>query len=407
MKRQWALVVLLMIAGSGMLYEFAAERFAPSYRLWPRIQAWLTEPPPHGPPEVGGVGPAKGLSVHDQAPLDRITRQAEPSPTPAPAPVPRPQLPLKPPPSGANPALALLNTWSPEALRGKPGDEAIRKLKPADHSPPVQMAPATELPPLGSGLRQSIRRVRVVPGDQPVALTFDLCEQADDVTGYDRAIVNTLRDQQVHATFFAGGKWLRNHEEKAQQLMADPRFEIGNHGWTHGNLRMLSGQHMREQIVWTQAEYQRIWQRLAERAERQGLGEAMRGVPAQPNTLRFPYGTCSPESLRTVNELGLKAIQWDVVSGDAAKGQAPAVMAQRIIQQVKPGSIVVFHANGRGHGTSAALPSVVKELREKGYRFVTVSELLDQGEPQTSAECYELRPGDNRKYDALFGEGTE
>jgi peptidoglycan/xylan/chitin deacetylase (PgdA/CDA1 family) len=68
----------------------------------------------------------------------------------------------------------------------------------------------------------------VAPGDQPVALTFDLCEQADDVTGYDRRIVNRLRDEGVRATFFAGGKWMRSHEEKAQQLMADPRFEIGN-----------------------------------------------------------------------------------------------------------------------------------------------------------------------------------
>ncbi|MDD1650930.1 MAG: polysaccharide deacetylase family protein, partial [Methylococcaceae bacterium] len=280
-------------------------------------------------------------------------------------------------------------------------------LNPADHSPPVQREPDSELPLLGSGLRQSIRRVRVAPGDKPVALTFDLCEQADDITGYDRAIINMLRGQQVPATFFAGGKWMRNHEEKTQQLMADPRFEIGNHGWTHGNLRVLSGERMLQQIVWTQGEYQRIRNRLAHRAEQRGLGALMDGIPRQPASLRFPYGTCSAESLRAVNDRGLTAIQWDVVSGDAARGQSASALAREVLRQVRPGSIVVFHANGRGHGTAAALPEILKGLREQDYRFVTVSQLLREGRPETVPECYERRPGDNRKYDALFGEGTE
>jgi peptidoglycan/xylan/chitin deacetylase (PgdA/CDA1 family) len=239
-----------------------------------------------------------------------------------------------------------------------------------------------------------------------VALTFDLCEQADDKTGYDRDIVNTLRAQSIRATFFAGGKWMRNHVDKTQQLMADPNFELGNHGWTHGNLRMMKGQRMLEQITWTQAEYERIYGLLEEKAEKHGLGDQLLQVSPSMKTFRFPYGTCSGESLDAVNQLGLAAIQWDVVSADAAKGQSANAMAKKVISQVQPGSIVVFHANGRGSGTSQALPQVIAELREKGYHFVTVSDLLELGYPVTSAECYELKPGDNKKYDAMFGEGT-
>jgi hypothetical protein len=67
---------------------------------------------------------------------------------------------------------------------------------------------------------------------------------------------------------------------------------------------------------------------------------------------------------------------------------------------------VVFHANGRGYGTAAALPRIVEALRAKGYGFATVSGLLREGTPETASQCYEARPGDNLYIDARFGEGT-
>lgn len=311
-----------------------------------------------------------------------------------------------PPPTPIQPA-TLIGTWRPEELQGRPGDERIVQLHPPDHRPPESTQPGEALPRLDPARHDSIRRVRLPAGKKLVALTFDLCEQADDRTGYDRGVVNLLRERQVPATFFAGGKWLRSHAEQAMQLMADPLFELGNHGWTHGNLRVLKGQKMREQIVWTQAEYQILRDQLARRAQPSGLAAAMAAIPRQPRVLRFPYGTCSAESLAAVNDLGLAAIQWDVVSGDAAPGLSPDALARRVVNAVQPGSIVVFHANGRGHGTAAALPRIVGDLRARGFGFATVSGLLDAGTPEAARECYELRPGDNRRYDALFGEGTE
>ncbi len=307
---------------------------------------------------------------------------------------------------GGKPA-GLLQTWNADELKGQPGDERIIKLRPPDHTPPQRTQATEKLPNLAEVRFDSIRRVRLPDGKKLVALTFDLCEQADDRTGYDRSIVNTLREKKVAATFFAGGKWMRSHEDKTLQLMADPNFEIGNHGWTHGNLHVLKGQAMRDQIVWTQAEYERIWEILNRRAKSAGLEKQMAGIPRQPLTLRFPYGTCSAEALQAVNGLGLSAIQWDVVSGDAAPGLSPAQMARRVIQEAKPGSVIVFHGNGRGHGTAAALPAIIDGLTGKGFGFVTVSRLLDEGVPETAKACYETRPGDNLRYDQLFGGGTE
>ena len=146
---------------------------------------------------------------------------------------------------------------------------------------------------------------------------------------------------------------------------------------------------------------------LKRRAEDKGLGRQMENLPRQPHSFRFPYGTCNAESLRTVNEMGLNAIQWDVVSGDAATNATPDELVRNILNTARPGSIIVFHANGHGHGTAAALPRIISGLKEKGYRFMTVGKLLEEGTPESVQECYELQPGDNRRYDELFGEGTQ
>ena len=167
-----------------------------------------------------------------------------------------------------------------------------------------------------------------------------------------------------------------------------------------------NGKKMLDQIIWTQAEHERIWEMLKRRAEDKGLGRQMENLPRQPHSFRFPYGTCNAESLRAVNELGLNAIQWDVVSGDAAPNAKPDELARSTLSSVRPGSIIVFHANGHGHGTAAALPRIISGLKEKGYRFLTVGKLLEEGTPESVQECYELKPGDNRRYDELFGEGT-
>lgn len=311
-----------------------------------------------------------------------------------------PAKPVPPPTPTLSQPSGLLSLWTAEQLQGKAGDEKIRWQR-ADFNPPLRTEPNNSLPPLNPAWQNSIRRVKLPSDKKWVALTFDLCERADEVAGYDRAVINTLRNKNAKATFFAGGKWMQSHPDKTQQLMADKNFEIGNHGWTHGNLRVLQGERMQQQIVWTQAEYERQWDELHQKAQTAGMADLMTSVPNLPATLRFPFGTCSPESLQATNAHGLSAIQWDVVSGDPAS----TVQPNTIVNETRAGSIVIFHANGRGRGTAAALPRIIDDLRAKGFEFVTVSELLAAGTPEAVDECYELKHGDNIDYDAKYGEG--
>ena len=68
---------------------------------------------------------------------------------------------------------------------------------------------------------------------------------------------------------------------------------------------------------------------------------------------------------------------------------------------MKSGSIVIFHANGRGHHTLGALPAIVRALREQGYGFVKVSELLARGRPIYSRTCFDEKVGDTDIYDGI------
>ena len=246
-----------------------------------------------------------------------------------------------------------------------------------------------------------IRRVELPAGRKLIALTFDLCEQPGEVAGYDGAIIDYLRKEHIKATFFAGGKWLRSHAERARQMMSDPLFEIGNHSEAHRNLRRLTGARLTNEILGPQRSYATIRADLAQSQCVRALPDAMSAVAPLPVLFRFPYGACNAAAITAVNDLGLTAIQWNVSTGDPAPGQSARAIAQAMLRHARPGSIILAHANGRGWHTAEALPLALPLLRAKGFEFVTVSELLAAGRPVAENRCYDTRPGDTDRYDFL------
>jgi peptidoglycan/xylan/chitin deacetylase (PgdA/CDA1 family) len=109
--------------------------------------------------------------------------------------------------------------------------------------------------------------------------------------------------------------------------------------------------------------------------------------------LRFPYGTCDAGALAAVADQGLYAIQWDLVTGDPDPHCSAKAIAETILGKVHPGAIIVAHANGRGWHTAEALAIAIPKLKEEGYGFVTVSELLAAGKPVIADKCYLNQPG--------------
>ncbi len=231
-------------------------------------------------------------------------------------------------------------------------------LVPIEPSPLAQTASSSEstiLPALSdipSGL--------IIHGNRSeykIALTFDLCQAEGDVSGFDAGIVRILNETQTPATFFLGGQWMRDHQEETRQLASIPFFELGNHSWSHRDFSAITPEEMTSEIL------------LAQEMMYQTLGR-------QTNLFRLPYGTYTEESLNVIAENGLYAIQWDIVSGDPDPDIDAVRITNGVLQQIQPGSIVIMHANGRGWHTAEALPDIIQTLRQQGYTFVTISNLL-------------------------------
>lgn len=193
--------------------------------------------------------------------------------------------------------------------------------------------------------------------ERVVALTFDVGETADNPAGFDRDIIAVLNQYELPATFFLGGLWMVHNEAETRELVNNPRFELGNHAWSHLDFSQITQEQMSHEIIWTQ---QKMWDLFG----------------WQTILFRLPYGTYTPETLDVIADHGLLTIQWDVVSGDPDPNILAGPMADWVLQQVQPGSIIIMHANGRGWHTAEALPEIILTLKEDGYRFVTVSEML-------------------------------
>ena len=297
--------------------------------------------------------------------------------------------------------------YAPADLAARPDEQKpVKGIRTFDRydSTKQTLAPFQPVP---DALRGAVRRVELPKGRKLVALTLDLCEQRGEIAGYDGAIFDYLRKERIPATLFAGGKWMASHEARTRQLMSDPLFEIANHSGIHANLRLLQGAALANEVEAPQRVYERI--RAAHAADqcvaRNGKGGA--AIPPRITLFRFPFGACNAASIAAVNAAGLVAIQWDVSTGDPAPSQSAKAIAEAMTRHTRPGSIIIAHANGRGYHTAEALPLAIPKLKAAGYEFVTVSKLLASGRPVVEQICYDSRPGDTDRYDALFAKPAQ
>lgn len=203
------------------------------------------------------------------------------------------------------------------------------------------------------------------PRSQPqVALTFDLCQVPSRPAGFDRRVIDILRCTGTPATFFVGGDWLRTHPKEGAELAANRNFELGDHSWSHPDLRKLDAAAIRTQVERTETLLKR------------SFGHTSR-------LFRLPFGTYDRRVLETLAASGMRVIQWDVVSGDPDPKVSAKRMIRGVLSGVHNGSIIIMHANGRGRHTTEALPEIIRQLRRRGFTPVTVSALLNH-QPQTA-----------------------
>jgi peptidoglycan/xylan/chitin deacetylase (PgdA/CDA1 family) len=194
----------------------------------------------------------------------------------------------------------------------------------------------------------------VTTHENVVALTFDACPSPKGPTGFDREVFEILEREHIPATIFVSGKWVETHREEALELAANPLIEFGNHSYDHAQFSLLSREQARADIERTD--------RIIASLGRESVG------------FRPPFGDWPAWLSHRTG--GQPIVLWDVVSGDAHGHIGVPRMVEAVTAAVQPGSIVIFHINGRAPGTKKALPQIIARLRERGLGFAKVTDLL-------------------------------
>jgi len=182
-------------------------------------------------------------------------------------------------------------------------------------------------------------------------------------------LLDLLAARHIKATFFVIGENVLEHPEIVARA-AREGHEIGNHSWSHPNLAKMSQESVRSQLQRT------------DDAIKNATGE-------RPTLMRPPYGSITDREKHWIHdEFGYRIILWDVDPYDW-KRPGPAVVRNRILKETRPGSIVLSH--DIHPGTIEAMPSTLDALEAKGFKFVTVSELIGMATPETPRPSAKLK----------------
>jgi len=195
-----------------------------------------------------------------------------------------------------------------------------------------------------------------------VALTFDAGANADGVA----SILSTLSQDKVPASFFLTGNFTSSFTAQAKAMAVAGR--VGDHSVSHPYFTQLTDAQIRQQVLGAQQTIKTVT-----------------GTDPAP-WFRFPYGDYNAHTVSVVNATGFVPVGWtvDTLGWEGTSGGiTTAKIVSRVLGSLRPGEIVLMHcgSNPTDHSTldADALPSVISQLRARGYSFVTLDALRGLG----------------------------
>jgi peptidoglycan/xylan/chitin deacetylase (PgdA/CDA1 family) len=192
--------------------------------------------------------------------------------------------------------------------------------------------------------------VRSVAAAKPsVALTF-----SDGPSGATPRILDILERHDAVGTFFVLGSEVASREGILRRMLVEGN-EIANGTFTHPDLGKRSEKVIRRQLAST-------------------TGAIQRAVPVRPCFVRPPFGSGAERVAEVAQELGLSTVLWSVDPRDYRARSARRIV-ERVTSEATPGAVVLLHDGDTRERTIDALPRIISELRDRGYRLVTLSEL--------------------------------
>lgn len=187
--------------------------------------------------------------------------------------------------------------------------------------------------------------------EKKVALSFDAAWGNEDT----QKILDILKRNDVHVTFFMTGGWVESYPDDVKSI-AKAGHELGNHSENHKQMSKLSASECKDEIM-------KVHEKV----------KALTGTDMQ--VFRPPYGDYNDNLINVVKECGYNAIQWDVDSLDWKDYGTDSILNTVLNHKhLGNGSIILCH-NGAKY-TAQALEQLIKGLKEKGFTLVTMSELI-------------------------------
>ncbi|PKM93691.1 MAG: delta-lactam-biosynthetic de-N-acetylase [Firmicutes bacterium HGW-Firmicutes-1] len=188
--------------------------------------------------------------------------------------------------------------------------------------------------------------------DKVIYLTFD----AGYENGYTQKLLDVLKKQEVPATFFLVGHYLKTNPELVKRIV-DEGHIIGNHTCSHPDMTKLSPEEFNEELQGFEVLYKEI------------TGE---------NLVKFyrpPAGRYSEANLKTAQELGYKTIFWSVAYVDWDNDKQPTIedALSKVLPKVHPGAIVLLHSNSKTN--SEILDALISSWKDKGYTFKSLDQI--------------------------------
>lgn len=188
-----------------------------------------------------------------------------------------------------------------------------------------------------------------------IALTFDAGPSENSAR-----LLDILKEKKVPATFFLLGK---RHIEKYPELvrrMAAEGHEVASHTWDHKILTRISDDQIRDELERPNKEIERL-------------------TGHRPTLMRPPQGRTDADVHAICKELGLSEVLWSVTAKDYTTTDS-ALITQRVLDQADRDGIILLHDIYAG--TVPAVPGIIDALKERGYVFVTVPQLMAPGKPE-------------------------
>lgn len=183
-----------------------------------------------------------------------------------------------------------------------------------------------------------------------IAISFDAAWGADDTD----TLIEILGEYDVKATFFLVGGWVDKYSDEVKKL-SDAGHSIQNHSNSHPYFTKISQEEMIKEIKSCNEKIKKI-------------------IGKEPILMRPPYGDYNNEVVEVTRKLGMWPIQWSIDSLDWQDTATVDSIIERVVKKAENGGIILCHNDA--DNTPKALPTILKTLKDEGYEFVLIEDLI-------------------------------